>query len=163
MRKDWIRKRQRKTQQISGIMRLANQASVSSLMNSVSNGECVSAEGGPSASFETTANQEHCYPSNYTSCDPMPVNTCEYKQVDYVQYYTPDYSSTVFQSQMGPGDESAFGQDLAHMAQPMAPCFTSVPSMSYLPSLHSYSAPVTDHYMQNLHVTQHSGAGKPHH
>ena len=151
MRKDWIRKRQRKTQQISGIMRLANQTSVSNIISSVANVTECPPQPPPQCSalpYEATT-QSHGFPSTYSSCDPVPIP--EYKQVDYVQYYTTDYNSAVFQSSMVPVHDSHLtGQEMATMAQPVAHGISTVASIPYLSGMQNYSvAPISESYLHS--------------
>lgn len=106
MRKDWIRKRQRKTQQISGIMRLANQAVISSASlgadqqlqfglspNSVPSVQLSQQQEAPSIPLQPTpsfdanqlgnmVNQSHCFPLNAIS-----TGAGQQSHDEYMHYY----------------------------------------------------------------------------
>ena len=83
MRKDWIRKRQRKTQQISGVMRLANQSNCNTLVDPANSLECPQ----PSLSTQSTV-----YDTSQPCSIPPPFSqsfeSCQTKPVEYGSYYT---------------------------------------------------------------------------
>lgn len=148
MRKDWIRKRQRKTQQISGIMRLANQSSVSSLLSS--GPEC-SPNSPISSQFE--ASPAACFSNAYPTGPSMEQEQM-YKSVDYVQYYTPDYSSGPVQfqtpSQMAPLHEPVPHELTHQLTQPGQSAVSSISSISYLHGLQPYPSQLSEQYMHSF-------------
>lgn len=155
MRKDWIRKRQRKAQQISGIMRLANQTNVTSLIqNVVSASDSADSSSAASTQFRRNQHQETnpvaqcCATSSYnhtTEHDPFD------KRVNYVSYYASNYNDNNFgqaqyhqtQPTMVSLHESTDTQQLVHGSQPM-----SQSSMTtYVSDFPQYPNQVTGEYM----------------
>lgn len=136
MRKDWIRKRQRKAQQISGIMKLANQTGINELINeSESNTSTFTTE--PNISIQlTTSTNDVQVTSNQNHCLNEPFNTNEtnemYRTADYAQYnYSTDYNGLN-------------GQAISFHSQPiMEPIITNGYDHLYVPLNHNFQSQTT--------------------
>lgn len=117
MRKDWIRKRQRKAQQISGIMKLANQTIAPNIPYPVVENPSVDNTVVDNYEPSDHRNQNIVYEfnntTNYTLVHPMPVQTNIPFENNHSSYYALDgtnYSSSLnYSNSYYPADVSGSG------------------------------------------------------